>query len=218
MPNNDYHFITHWRIRGTIEEIAPIIADATELTRWWPSVYIAVRELEAGDERGLGRVIDLYTKGWLPYTLRWQFRVAEVRRGHSLTLEAWGDFVGRGIWTFEQDGEWANITYDWKIRADKPLLRSLSFLLKPIFAANHRWAMEKGEESLRLELARRRAATPEERARIPPPPGPTTASSLPLLLGALGLVGVCLGLIYLMRLASRKSSWTSVVCVAPEAS
>ena len=88
-------------------------------------------------------------------------------------MEAWGDFVGRGIWTFGQDGEWVDITYDWKIRADKPLLKYLSFLMKPLFGANHQWAMRQGEESLKLELMRRHAATPEERARIPPPPGPT---------------------------------------------
>ncbi len=33
--------------------------------------------------------------------------------------------------------------------------------------------MRQGEESLRLELLRRHAASAEERARIPPPPGPT---------------------------------------------
>jgi hypothetical protein len=32
--------------------------------------------------------------------------------------------------------------------------------------------MRMGEQSLMLELARRRAANPEEAARIPPPPGP----------------------------------------------
>jgi hypothetical protein len=31
--------------------------------------------------------------------------------------------------------------------------------------------MRKGEESLKLEVARRRAAGEEERSRIPPPPG-----------------------------------------------
>jgi len=68
--------------------------------------------------------------------------------------------VGRGIWTLVQDGEWVNVTYDWKIQATKPLLRRLSFLLKPIFAANHHWAMRKGDESLKLELERRHARTP----------------------------------------------------------
>ena len=205
MTINDYHFITHWRVQATIEEVTNIIGNAADLVRWWPSVYLAVQEIEPGDEHGIGKVIDLYSKGWLPYTLRWRFRVTEVRYGHSVTLEAWGDFVGRGIWTFEHDQDSVNIIYDWKIRADKPLLRSLSFLLKPIFAANHHWAMEKGLESLRLELARRRATTAEERMRIPPPPGPTTSSPVPLLLGGLGIIGMGVGLIYAMPRILRRT-------------
>ncbi len=173
MASNDYHFITRWQVQSTPEEIMDILGDASGLARWWPSVYLDVKVVEPGDAQGVGKVVSLYTKGWLPYTLRWQFRVTESRYPHRFTLEAWGDFVGRGIWTFEQDGECVNILYDWKIRADKPLLRYFSFLMKPIFAANHRWAMAKGEESLKLELARRHAATPEERARIPAPPAPT---------------------------------------------
>jgi hypothetical protein len=182
LPTNEYHFITRWRIQGTIAEIAHILADAPSLARWWPSVYLEVRELAPGDARGLGKEIDLYTKGWLPYTLRWQFRITAIA-SDGFTLQATGDFVGRGIWTFAQEGEWAIITYDWKIQADKPLLRYMSFLMKPIFEANHHWAMAQGERSLKLELARRHAATPEERARIPAPPGPTTSSPLLPLLG-----------------------------------
>jgi len=30
---------------------------------------------------------------------------------------------------------------DWRIRAEKPLLRYRSFLVKPVFGANHRWVM-----------------------------------------------------------------------------
>lgn len=180
MATNDYHFITKWTLEGSIEEIADILNDAPGLVRWWPSVYLDVQRLEEGDERGVGSVVSLYTKGWLPYTLRWQFTITEQRYPHGFTLEATGDFVGRGIWTLQQRGSVVDVTYDWKIRADKPLLRYFSFLMKPIFAANHRWAMARGEESLRLELARRHAATPEERAAIPAPPGPTSASGLPL--------------------------------------
>jgi hypothetical protein len=49
-----------------------------------------------------------------------------------------------------------NVTYDWRVKAEKPLLRYISFLLKPVFAANHRWAMRQGEQSLQRELARLR--------------------------------------------------------------
>ena len=172
VASNDYHFITVWRVESIIEEVSNIIGDASDLVRWWPSVYLDVKVLEPGDERGLGKVVDLYTKGWLPYTLRWSFRVTEVR-DNGFTLVAWGDFDGRGIWTFEQDGSYVNMTYDWKIKAEKPLLRYFSFIMKPIFSANHRWAMAKGEESLKIELARRHAASTDELARVPAPPRPT---------------------------------------------
>ncbi len=205
MASNDYHFITHWRVSGTIKEVTEIIGDARDLVRWWPSVYLDVQVLEPGDERGLGKVVSLYTKGWLPYTLRWDFRVSDVRPD-GFTLVAWGDFEGRGIWTFEQDGSWVNVVYDWKINAEKSLLRYFSFIMKPIFSANHHWAMAKGEESLHLELARRHAATREERALVPAPPPPTTSSPLPLLLGMVGGVTLlgCLGYLVLRSLAKEE--------------
>ena len=201
---NDYHFITHWRVQSTLEEVNEVIGDPIDLVRWWPSVYLDVKVLEPGDERGLGRVVSLYTKGWLPYTLRWDFRVTEVRND-GFTLIAWGDFDGRGIWTFEQDGPWVNITYDWKIKAEKPLLRYFSLIMKPIFSANHHWAMRKGEESLKLELARRHASNREMAALIAAPPPPTSSSPIPLLLGTAATFALIGGLFYSIgKLFSRR--------------
>lgn len=175
----DYHFITVWRVPGTCAEVAEVLADARGLTRWWPSVYLDVQELAPGGPDGVGRRIALFTKGWLPYTLRWQFTVTESDAPRGFSLVADGDFVGRGIWRFAQAGADVLVTYDWRIEVAKPLLRSLSFVFKPIFAANHRWAMRMGEISLRLELERRRASTADERERIPQPPGPTFAAWIP---------------------------------------
>jgi hypothetical protein len=173
MARNEYHIITEWHVKGTVQEVAEVLSQPSDLVRWWPSVYLDVQQMEPGDEQGVGRVVRLYTKGWLPYTLRWTFRVTESSYPDGFALEASGDLVGRGIWSLKQEGEWVCVIYDWKINADKPLLRTFSFLFKPIFAANHRWAMRMGEESLRLELLRHRAMTAEEQARIPPPPGTT---------------------------------------------
>jgi hypothetical protein len=179
MSSNDYHFITHWRVQSTAEEITDILSDAQDLSRWWPSVYLEVKDTQPGDERGIGKTFSLYTKGWLPYTLRWTARVIDNNAPYGFTIEASGDFVGRGIWTLAQDGAWVNITYDWKISANKPLLKQFSFLLKPVFSMNHHWAMQKGEESLLLELRRRHAKSADELAQIPPPPAPTFKFLLP---------------------------------------
>jgi hypothetical protein len=109
----------------------------------------------------------------LPYTLRWTITTTEPVTETGFALIASGDFVGTGRWTFEQDGPEAVVAYEWRIRAEKPLLRRLTWLMRPAFAANHRWAMAKGEESLRLELRRRRAAASSSGQRVPEPPPAT---------------------------------------------
>ncbi|MSQ11927.1 MAG: polyketide cyclase [Dehalococcoidia bacterium] len=170
---NEYHFVTHWRVDGTPEEVSDVLSDPLGLLRWWPAVYLNAQETAKGDERGAGRSVALVTKGWLPYILRWQFRGTESRRPHEFSFEAWDDLVGRGVWTFTPEGRWTTVTYDWRVRADKPLVRTFSLILKPLFVFNHRWAMARGEECLRLELQRRRSRSPEERAQVPAPPSPT---------------------------------------------
>ncbi|OWY23972.1 polyketide cyclase [Sphingobacteriales bacterium UPWRP_1] len=175
MFNNRYHFITRWQVTASKEEVYHLLEDVETLVNWWPSVYLEVTVLEKGQPGGVGKVINLYTKGWLPYTLRWKFIVTKTDFPNGFAIDAQGDFEGTGVWTFEQQpgSDTCHINYDWNITARKPLLRYLTFLLRPVFAANHRWAMQKGLESLQLELQRRRAKTPEERAKIPPPPPPT---------------------------------------------
>ncbi len=166
---SDYRFFTEWRVAGTIEEVKDILGDAPSLTRWWPSVYLSVDQVAEGEPGGVGRAVDLHTKGWLPYTLRWTLTITEAMTDTGFALAATGDLEGTGRWTFTQDGPEVVITYDWRIHATKPLLRRLGWLLKPAFSANHHWAMRRGEESLRLELRRRRHSGPSGTVPAPPP-------------------------------------------------
>ena len=200
--SNHYEFLSRWRVEGTCGEIADVLGDAPALARWWPSVYLEVEELQPADARGLGRRVRLHTKGWLPYTITWEFEIVESNYPYGYTLVATGDFDGRGVWTFAQDGSFVDITYDWRLSAEKPLLRNLSFLLKPVFEANHCWAMEQGERSLKLELARRRATNAAALAAIPPPPGPVTYAGAVLVGGA---VAVGASLAYLMLRSRRRN-------------
>ncbi len=167
MKTNDYHFITYWKVEATCQEVCDILDDAEALAVWWPSVYLDVKMHDKGDSKGVGKVVELFTKGWLPYTLKWKFKVTDSNAPHGYSIEAIGDFLGKGIWTFEQDGNFCNITYDWRISAEKGLLKNLSFVMKPLFAWNHKWAMKKGEQSLKLELQRK------QKGRQAHPPQPT---------------------------------------------
>lgn len=177
MSSEQYHFVTHWRVEGTPEEVYRIIEDATEFVRWWPAVWLRVEVLDPGDQNGIGKTARVLSKGWLPYLLQWTARTVEKEFPNRIVIHASGDFEGKGRWSFRADSPYVDVEYTWTVEANKPLLRYLSFLLRPIFAANHRWAMARGEESLRLELARRRAKSAEERARVAAPPQPTFLSS-----------------------------------------
>ncbi len=161
--SNQYRFITRWRVQATPEEVFAVISQPFEYPRWWPSVYLAATDA------GPGRV-RLLTRGWLPYTLKWEARTVLSREPNLLSVEATGDLTGRGIWSIVEDGAFADITFDWKVAAKHPLIEKLSFLLRPAFEANHRWAMAQGLNSLELELRRYRAGTVEESNAIPAPP------------------------------------------------
>jgi hypothetical protein len=161
--NDRYHFITRWRFRAAPDEVFAIISDPLDYPRWWPSVYLSMREL--GPKR-----VRVVTRGWLPYKLRWDAETIEAQEPERLVIRAAGDFEGTGVWSLASDGDYTDVTFDWKIRAAKPLIRRLSFLLRPLFEANHRWAMEQGRISLELELARSRASTIGEMNTVPAAP------------------------------------------------
>jgi hypothetical protein len=159
MASPEYHFVTGWKFANTtIQEIADILEDVESLSAWWPSVYLDVKVVEAGGSGGVGKRVSLLTKGYLPYRLRWSFVVTESDWPRSSALRAEGDFNGRGEWTLTQEGPDAKVVYDWRILAEKPMLRRLSWLLRPLFSSNHRWAMDQGERALVREVARRREA------------------------------------------------------------
>ncbi|WP_461095324.1 SRPBCC family protein [Spirosoma gilvum] len=71
------------------------LEDVDALATWWPFVYLDIKVLEPGQSNGVGKVVELFTKGWLPYTLRWKFWVKETHIPTGFTIDAFGDFVGR---------------------------------------------------------------------------------------------------------------------------
>jgi uncharacterized protein YndB with AHSA1/START domain len=193
MAFNDYHFVTRWRVRAPREEIFAVLTDSKSLTRWWPSVYRAVDQIAPPTEPdGVGKRLGLHTQGWLPYRLHWELLVVEHESPSRLGFEARGDFVGKGTWTLVPETDGTSVEYEWTVRAEKPLLRRLSLLLKPVFTMNHRWAMARGLQSLEVELQRRRGGA------VGSPPGPVSAFWSGLVI--VGLLGAfAAGLFVAMR-------------------
>jgi hypothetical protein len=156
MRPRELHIPTTWRVKGRAEDVYEILTTPQDFVRWWPAVYLDVKEVRAGDAHGSGRIVSLVTKGKLPYKLRWQAEVIEAEKPHRMLIHARGDLSGRGEWRFRQDGEITEVRYDWTVLAAKPWMIYLAPLLNPVFVANHLWAMQRGLEGLERELSKRR--------------------------------------------------------------
>lgn len=155
MQPQEFHIPTTWRVKGNAEQVYEILTKPEDFVRWWPAVYRDVKQVRPGDANGVGRIVSLLTKGKLPYELRWQAEVVEADKPRRMLIHARGDLDGRGEWRFKQDGDWTEVRYDWTVFATKPWMIYLAPLLRPVFVANHVWAMQRGFEGLQRELAMR---------------------------------------------------------------
>ncbi len=151
----EFHIPTTWRVKGTAAQVYDLLSRPGEFPRWWPEVYLDVEEIKPGDSNGIGRLVALRTKGKLPYELNWQAEMTDADKPHRMSVRARGDLDGHGEWRLRQDGEWVVVTYDWTVLVTKQWMIVLAPLLKPVFAWNHKWAMQRGHEGLVRELARR---------------------------------------------------------------
>lgn len=152
MRPQEFHIPTIWRVKAPVERVYEILTRPEDFVRWWSAVYLDVNEVQSGDANGVGRIVDLHTRGKLPYTLKWQAEMIEAEKPRRTLIRARGDLEGRGEWRFRQDGPWTEARYDWTVVATKPWMVYLAPLLRPVFRANHVWAMQRGLEGLEREL------------------------------------------------------------------
>ena len=155
MPANEYQFLTEWRVAAPRPLLYEILKEGKDYPQWWPDVYLAANFVPSGRADRIGDRVELLTKGWLPYKLRWTAISEKYEAPRRIKIRAEGDFVGRGVWELKDEGATTHIAFDWRLRADKPLLRWLSPVFKPIFKWNHHWAMSTGLTRLKLEVQRR---------------------------------------------------------------
>src|SRR5688572_20419578 len=100
MEPYEYRMTSEWRVDATPEEVAEVFRDSAALARWWPAVFLDARVVRPGDEREVGKVTEVVTKGWLPYVLRFRFVVEDADPSWGFTARTEGDFQGRGSCTY----------------------------------------------------------------------------------------------------------------------
>lgn len=148
MPSSDYHFITHWRVKGPIRTVFEILKDGKSYARWWTPAYVSSQEVEP-------KKIEALVRAKLPYTLRFTTEMIHETPPHEFKIRAMGELEGTGLWKLKENGEATEVSFYWDVRANKVIVRWFSFVLKPFFAWNHDWVMNTGETALQAEINRR---------------------------------------------------------------
>jgi hypothetical protein len=154
--HNEYRFVDRWFVRAALDDTYELVGDTVGYPGWWGDVFLSV-EGDDGPPRP-GRHVEIVSRGFLPYRLRWEAEVVEVEAPRRFDFTMTGDFVGGGRWTFEPAEGGTDAIFDFRPRVEKPGVKQLSPLLKPVFRWNHRWAMTHGERGVNALLDRRGTA------------------------------------------------------------
>ena len=143
---SDYVFIDEWDVDAPQEAVFDALADARTYPEWWKPVYI---DVEADGEPAPGTESRQHFKGRLPYHLHTRSRIVRLEPPHVIEGDVDGDLRGHGRWTLTDtpDGG-THVRFDWRVNAEKPIVRALTPVLRPLFRWNHAWAIARAQEGL----------------------------------------------------------------------
>jgi uncharacterized protein YndB with AHSA1/START domain len=146
LSSREYAFVDEWDVAAPRESVFAAIADARSYPTWWKPVYL---EVESEGEPAVGKESRQHFKGRLPYHLRTRSRITELRAPHRIGAEVEGDLRGTGLWTLtENEDATTHVRFDWRVHADRLLLRLLTPVLRPALRWNHAWAIARAREGL----------------------------------------------------------------------
>jgi uncharacterized protein YndB with AHSA1/START domain len=151
----EYAFVDEWDVRARAEAVYAVLADARTYPRWWRPVYIGV---SADGPAELDSVSSQHFRGRLPYHLRTQSRITKLDPGRLIEADVRGDLSGHGVWRLSPTPDGTHVRFEWTVFAERPLLRAMTPVLRPLLRANHGWAIARAKEGLepyvmRSELA-----------------------------------------------------------------
>lgn len=179
-----------------------MLTDTESFPRWWPAMFLSAETTERGGDGGVGAVTRVGVRMWRPRVFHGVMRVTERRSPSRYGLGLYGDIEGEIAWELSPGAD-ENTTV---VQGEHKLVfdGALGALSTGIFSRELRWALSRGEESLALELARRRARDSSERDGVKAPPLPGVTSSLPVTLGVVGALGaVAAGIAMILKRRER---------------
>lgn len=141
----EYVFIDEWEVDAPQERVFDALADTRTYPEWWTPIY---REVQSDGPPEVGRESRQKFKANLPYTLSTVSTIVEMDRPRSFAVDVVGDLRGRGVWTLTPRDGTVHVRFDWRVLADRALLRVLTPVLRPLFRWNHNVAIKAAMQNL----------------------------------------------------------------------
>jgi uncharacterized protein YndB with AHSA1/START domain len=141
----EYVFVDEWDVDAPQERVFDALSDSRTYPEWWTPIY---KEVEAEGPAEVGHVSKQRFKAKLPYTLSTTSRIVSMDRPNRFEVDVDGDLRGHGTWTLTPNEGKVHVRFDWKVLADRPLLRYLTPLLRPLFRWNHNEAIRAAMRNL----------------------------------------------------------------------
>jgi len=151
----EYVFLDEWDVDAPQEAVFEALADARTYPIWWSPIY---KEVDADGPPAVGCASRQSFKAKLPYTLSTVSTIVRLEPPHEFEVEVDGDLRGRGVWTLSPVGDRVHVRFDWRVHADRALLRILTPVLRPLFRWNHNAAIKRA--MVELEPYAQRQAQP----------------------------------------------------------
>jgi mannose-6-phosphate isomerase-like protein (cupin superfamily)/uncharacterized protein YndB with AHSA1/START domain len=145
LTSREYVFVDEWDVAAPRESVFAALADARTYPEWWRPVYI---EVDADGEPALGKESRQHFKGRLPYHLHTRSRIVALDAPNVIEGDVDGDLRGHGRWTLTDTPGGTHVRFDWRVHADRRLLRILTPILRPALRWNHKWAIAHAVEGL----------------------------------------------------------------------
>ena len=148
MPHR-FILISRWRLQDSPAAVWQLLTDIDVWPLWWH----AARCTQRAASSPLGDVAELNWRSALPCAVGLRIKTVVAERPHRIECHAQGDLQGVGTWLLEPaDGGWVDVTYRWEVRLDRPWMRLLSILLRPLFEWNHFTVMRAAADGMGRRL------------------------------------------------------------------
>lgn len=148
----DFVLVSRWHIAAPVQTVWAALADPQGWPHWWPHVR-SVRLLRGGNADDIGSLRRIEWGSALGYGITLDVSTTRIVKSREIEGHARGDLEGVGLWRIEADGDVTRVTYRWAVSLQRPWMRRLLPLLRPVFAWNHHAVMRAGARGLARHLS-----------------------------------------------------------------